>query len=278
MGVPVKEGEVTAGDIKTSYLEAGTGPELVLIHGSGGGAVNWYKVIGPLSEHFHLYAPDVVGFGESDKPDAPYDGPYLARWLLNFLDALELPRVNMVGESFGGAIALHFTHANPARVEKLVLVDAGAVGGWDSGISLLDTASMMFDHIMPTRGRVERNLRKIAVTESEEVEEPLIDYFHGVLQSDGAHNWFWQGRGNAIKAMPKEDLATIDTATLLLWGEDDELFPLGFAQDAEAIFPDAQLRVIAECKHTPHLDRPLEMVAEVLRFLEEGFDDTGNQA
>lgn len=107
----------------------------------------------------------------------------------------------------------------------------------------------------------------MAVTEPEEVEDPLIDYFYGVQKSDGGHNWFWQGRGSAIKAMPKEELATIEVPTLLLWGEDDELFPLSNAQEAEPVMPHAQLRILPDCEHTPHLDKPDETVAELIQFL-----------
>lgn len=268
IGVTVEEGLVDAGGINTAYLEAGAGPDLLLIHGSGGGAVNWYKVLGPLSRDFHVIAPDVVGFGESDKPDAPYDRPFLASWLKDFVDAIGVQSTHVVGESFGGAISLQFAHDYPERVDKLVLMDAGAVGGWEAEFALRDTVSMMLDHAFPTRGRVAKNLRGVAVGEPESIDDPLINYFYGVMHSDGAHHWFWQGRGSAIKAMPKEELAKIDVPTLLLWGEDDGYFPVSNAQAAMTVMPNAQLQVIPECEHSPHLDKPDEMLKAITRFLE----------
>ena len=268
MGVPVKEGQVEAGGIKTAYLETGAGPNLILVHGAGGGAVNWYKVIGPLSQHFHIIAPDVVGFGESDKPDAPYDRPYFAGWLKSFLDTIGVQKAHVAGGSQGGAISLQFTHDYPGRVNKLLLVDAGAVGGWEQEMDLLDTVSMMLDHTFPTRGRTKKRLQELAVTKPGDVDEALVDYFYGVLKMDGANNWFWQGRGAAVEAMPKEELATVNVPTLLLWGEDDEIFPLSNAQEAVPVMSNAQLQVFPECEHTPHLDEPDKLVEAFIQFLE----------
>ena len=128
INVPVEQREVTAGFIKTAYLSAGDGLQVVCLHGAGAGAVTWYPSIAALAEHFHVIVPNMVGYGESDKPNAAYDRPYFAVWLRDFLTALGISKAHIVGLSQGGAIALQFALENPEMVERLVLVDSGALG------------------------------------------------------------------------------------------------------------------------------------------------------
>jgi 4,5:9,10-diseco-3-hydroxy-5,9,17-trioxoandrosta-1(10),2-diene-4-oate hydrolase len=259
IGVPVTQGTVAAGRIQTSYLEAGGGPPLLLVHGASGGAVNWYKVIGLLSERFHVIAPDVVGFGESDKPSGAYDRPFYAAWLLSFVDALALQDTYLVGSSQGGAISLQFAHDHPHRVRKLVQLNAGATGNWDPENKMPAFLQMMFLHAYPTRWMM-RHLCKYMVYSMASFDEALVDYFYGVLKMPGARNWFWEGRGSAVAPMPKDELAEVTTETLLLWGEADPMFPLSAAQAAFSVMPNARLETFPKCGHLPYLDVPEKLV------------------
>ena len=120
---------VDAGGIKTNYLEAGAGPPVVLVHGSGPGVTayaNWRLTIPDLAPHFRVLAPDMAGFGFSDKPDVVAN---MARWvgqLTGFLDALGIERASVVGNSFGGGIGIRLAVDHPDRVDRLVLM--GSVG------------------------------------------------------------------------------------------------------------------------------------------------------
>lgn len=96
---PVIQGTVMAGSVKTTYLSSGAGQTLICLHGAGAGAVTWYPSIGVLSKHFHVIAPDIVGYGESDKPDASYDRVYFSKWLKDFLSALGIAKAHVVGLS-----------------------------------------------------------------------------------------------------------------------------------------------------------------------------------
>jgi 4,5:9,10-diseco-3-hydroxy-5,9,17-trioxoandrosta-1(10),2-diene-4-oate hydrolase len=79
IGVPVERETVSTEGLTTHYLKAGVGHPLLLVHGGGAGAIQWGPIIIPLARQFQIIAPDVVGYGESDKSNAPYDRPYLAR-------------------------------------------------------------------------------------------------------------------------------------------------------------------------------------------------------
>src|ERR1700733_15349177 len=115
-----------ANGIKTNYLEAGSGSPVVLIHGSGPGVTayaNWRLVLPVLAERFRVLAPDMAGFGFSERPEkADYGVDLWVEQLVGFLDALGIERASVVGNSFGGAIALRLAAHHPDRVGKLVLM------------------------------------------------------------------------------------------------------------------------------------------------------------
>ena len=123
--------DVEANGIRTNYLEAGSGDRhVVLVHGSGPGVTayaNWRGVLPVLGEQFHVVAPDMVGFGYSERPkDVTYRLDTWADQTVAVMDALGIGKAHLVGNSFGGAIALRLTTRHPDRVDKLVLM--GSVG------------------------------------------------------------------------------------------------------------------------------------------------------
>ena len=91
IGVPIERLSVQGAHIKTNYLSAGVGKPVILLHGgdAGAGGIRWYPVIGPLSACFRVIVPDVVGYGESDKPFASYDRSFFSAWLKNYPVGLE---------------------------------------------------------------------------------------------------------------------------------------------------------------------------------------------
>ena len=123
---------VDVGGIATNYHRAGDGPPVVLIHGSGPGVsawANWRLNLDALAEQNTVYAPDVVGFGFTDRPAG--FGYGMDAWrahLVGFADALGLDRFSLVGNSFGGALALSVATTVPDRVDRLVLMGAVGVG------------------------------------------------------------------------------------------------------------------------------------------------------
>ena len=95
----VEQSEVIAGKIRTACLSGEQGFPVVVLHGAGAGAVTWYPLIGAISKNFCVIAPDIVGYGESDKPNAAYDRPYFATWLKDFFSAMDISKAHIVGLS-----------------------------------------------------------------------------------------------------------------------------------------------------------------------------------
>ncbi len=117
---------VRAGGVMTNYHEAGSGPPVILIHGSGPGVsawANWRLVLPYLAERLHVFAYDQLGFGYTELPAEPRYG--LERWvdhLLAFMRAVGVPRAHLVGNSMGASVALAAAVTHPAAVERLVLM------------------------------------------------------------------------------------------------------------------------------------------------------------
>src|SRR5512140_2516120 len=115
---------LTIQGIRVHYLCAGDGgTTVILLHGGGVdcAALSWGGFLPELAENYRVIAPDLPGYGETDRPDVPYSMNYYIQFLAGFLDQLGTPCATLAGISMGGGIALGFALSNPARVEKLVL-------------------------------------------------------------------------------------------------------------------------------------------------------------
>ena len=114
-------------DRKIVYYEAGKGDVVILLHGLGADSHHWAHNIGPLAQKFRVIALDQIGYGKSDKPVMRYTVGNFADYLHGFMEALQIPKASLVGNSLGGWVALDFSIRHPSMVEKLVLVDAAGL-------------------------------------------------------------------------------------------------------------------------------------------------------
>ena len=248
----VEQREVTIGTIRTTYLLCGTGKPVIFLHGAGAGAVTWYPSITAISRNFQVIAPDIVGYGESDKPDAPYDRPYFSMWLKEFLQGLRISKAHIVGLSQGGAIGLQFAIENAEMVDKLVVVDSGGLGAKVSFWPLLGTIWM---NSFPSSMANRFNSRYI-LHQPINRDQNHSSYSIAVLKYKGGKNAFKQGRGSAVSKIPEALLKQISNETLIIWGKDDKLFPVEYGEAAAKIIPNAKLHVIEDAGHLPLMDQP----------------------
>jgi len=128
MNLEIESRWIKAGEVNTHYMVAGEGSPLILLHGGANDWSDWKLNIGPLSQYYRVYAPDLVGYGLSDGPKVEYSMSYFVDFLCNFTQALELKRASLAGYSLGGGIALGLALRFPDRVEKLVLADSMGLG------------------------------------------------------------------------------------------------------------------------------------------------------
>lgn len=256
--------------IRTNYHDVGSGEPVLLIHGSGPGVsawANWRLTLPALGERFRVVAPDVLGFGYTDRPeDARYD---LDRWtshLVGFLDALGLRRVSVVGNSFGGALALSLATRHADHVDRLVLM--GSVGVPFQLTEGLD-AVWGFEPSLP-------NMR--ALLDVFAYDRTLVDDDLARLRLDAATRPGVQEAYRAMFPAPRQagvDAMTIDEEliraiarpTLVVHGRDDRVIPLSNSLRLLELIEPAELHVFGRCGHwvqIEHADAFNRLVTEFL--------------
>ena len=259
----VEQKETTVESVKTAYLTAGSGYPVIFLHGAGAGAVTWYPSIGTVSEKFQVIVPDIVGYGESDKPNAPYDRPYFSKWLKGFLKELKISKAHIVGLSQGGAIALQFTIDNPEMVDKLILVDSAGLGAKVSFWALIGTIWMNnFPSFQANRFNSPFILHKPT---NRDPNHSL--YSIAVLKEKGGKNAFRQGRGSAVTKISIELLQQIKNETLIIWGENDKLFPIEYGEMATKFISNSKFHSIQNAGHLPFMDQPAIFNKTLMDFL-----------
>jgi 4,5:9,10-diseco-3-hydroxy-5,9,17-trioxoandrosta-1(10),2-diene-4-oate hydrolase len=267
---------VTAGGVRMRYWCAGEqGSPILLLHALACSADFWARVMAPLSKRHRVFALDLVGFGLSDKPDASYTAAYLAGTVRNFLDALGLERVHLVGNSMGGAVALQFARDYPARLDHLVLVCAAGLGHAVGAGPRLLSVPVLGEFLAKPRRRTSRRVIEACVHDRSVVPEVLVEsvYHHG--KSDGAVTSLLRTLRSFIRLggqradVIEENRAAfprLAVPTLVLWGERDRMIPADYL-DAVTHIPGVKVSSFASCGHYPQLEVPGEFCREVLGFL-----------
>jgi pimeloyl-ACP methyl ester carboxylesterase len=247
-----------AGGIKTNYLEAGEGEHVVLIHGSGPGVTsyaNWRLVIPSLAEDFHVVAPDMVGFGYSDRPAGVEYG--LQTWAdqtLGLMDSLEIERANLVGNSFGGAIALRIAARNPDRVGKLVLM-----GSMGVSFPITEGLERVWGY-EPSLENMKRVLDVFAYSRALVNDELAQVRYEGSIQpgfQEAFSAMFPPPRQRWVEAMatPEEELRALPHRALIVHGREDRVIPLANSYRLEELLDRADLAVFSRCGHWSMIER-----------------------
>ncbi|WP_310408579.1 alpha/beta fold hydrolase [Nocardia kruczakiae] len=262
--------------ITTHYHDAGDGPVVLLIHGSGPGVTahaNWRPVFPALSQNFRVVAPDMLGFGYTAIPEGTNFTMDTWLWhLTGFLDALDIDECAIVGNSFGGAVALHLTARRPERVRRVVLMGS-------SGISFPLTSGLeAVWGYEPSREAMREMLRLFAFRD-DLVGDDLVEDRYQASVRPGVHEaysaMFPPPRQNGIDALalPETAFADITCETLLIHGRDDRVVPVDVSIRLAELLPRARLHVIPECGHWVQIEKADEFRTLVLDFL--GTDLTG---
>ncbi len=269
---------ITTRRLRLSILEAGDGPPVLALHGLGATKGSFLPTIAALSGRFRVIALDLPGFGDSDKPiGAAYDPPFFARACIDLLDALELDRVHLVGNSLGGRIALEIVLRHPDRVERVALLAPSLA--WRRARHLVPLVRLTRPELglvqLAPRPMVEGIVRRL-IPDAEQgwVAAGVDEFLRAYLTPAGRAAFYAAARHIYLDEPHGQDgfwprLATLQRDALFVWGRRDRLVPLAFARHVATALPHAaQLEL--DCGHVPQIERPEQTHTALNAFLSNG--------
>jgi pimeloyl-ACP methyl ester carboxylesterase len=242
-----------------TMLRGGAGRPLLMLHGAGG-AGTWLPYMADLAARHDVIVPEHPGFGQSDTPEWLDTIPDLANFYLDFLDQLDLNNVDLVGHSLGGWIAAELAARNSSRLASLTLVAAAGihVKGVAQVDSFLQNDEQRVRDFFHDPKRADEMLKHLARPELEDI---------SLKNRTTTAKLIWQPRG--YDPHLHKWLHRIEVPTLLIWGDDDRLFPKDYAFAYQRLIPGSKVAIIPECGHLPQAEQRQAFVAAL-----EGFFDT----
>ena len=284
---------VELGSLRVHHMHGGRGPAVLFIHGLGSsGYMEWRRNLEPAATRHRVFAPDLPGYGRTDKPRARYAVPYFARFIVRYMDDRGLRSAALVGASLGGRVALEVALERPRLARKLVLVNTLGLGRPQVRVAQmayglvtiprLGEAMMGFarDALTWAPRRVIRRFAARYSGASVDMTETLDDAYLSDLRDMYAADGYSGAYLSTIRSLvnPRamfgghhdvtRRLNELRIPVQLIWGADDPLFPLAHAERAQSLIDRASLAVIPGAGHTPQAERPEEFNRVLHRFLD----------
>lgn len=254
---------IQAADLATNIHDTGVDPgggTVLLIHGSGPGVsawANWRLTIPALAERFRVIAPDIVGFGYTQRDANRYTLDGWTAHALGVLDALEIERAHVVGNSFGGTLALSLAIRHPDRVARLGLM--GAVGVPFPITPGLDAVWGYEPSVEAMRALLEI----FTFAPNPQIDELAELRYRASIQPGFQESFaamFPAPRQRALDAMTHDidDVRRISAPTMIFHGREDRVIPLSCSLHLLDLIPDAQLHVFGRCGHWTQIEHAEE--------------------
>jgi pimeloyl-ACP methyl ester carboxylesterase len=287
----LRDGYLKLGGLTLHHTWGGAGSPIVFIHGLGSsGYIEWRFNLAYFARRHRVFAPDLPGFGRSDKPaSARYGIPYFARTVNRYMANRRLTGATVVGTSMGGRVALEVALAYPSRVGRLVVVNSLGLGR----PKLQPYYPMM---LMPRLGEtllggvkhglrwapspVIRSLAARFIGARGDLEKTMSDEYLDDLREMYAAEGYPGAYLASVRsiASPRSFLGALDVTrrldrikapVLIIWGANDPLFPLEQATRAHQLLPTSKLAVIEGAGHTPQAERPDDFNRHLAAFLKD---------
>lgn len=280
---------IQLGSLRVHHMHGGRGTPVLFIHGLGSsGYMEWRFNLEFAAARHRVYAPDLPGFGRTEKPRARYGVAYFARFIDRYMEDRGLRSAAIVGASLGGRIALELALKYPKRVRRLVLANALGLGRPNVQLSYglltlprVGEAFMKFagDAVrMAPRQMIRRVAARYAGASGDLKRTMDDDYFTNLRElyaADGYPDAYLATIRSLVtpKALLAADhdlskrLGAIKVPVQLIWGDSDPLFPLSHAVNAHRLIPQSRLAVLEGAGHTPQAERPEEFNRVLENFL-----------
>lgn len=248
---------------------------LLMLHGIAGSSQTWIPVMELLQADYTVIAPDFLGHGHSAKPVADYSLGNFASLMRDLLTVLGLDRATVIGQSFGGGVAMQFAYQFPDQCERLVLVDAGGLGrevNWILRLVTLPATEYVMPVLFPALARkwgdhVARFADRVGLRSVPARE--IWRSYRSLTDSESRRAFIRTMRsvidpgGQSVSAIDRLYLAE-RTPLLIVWGEKDRIIPISHAYQAAKVVPNSRLEVMPGVGHFPQAEDPATFV-EILR-------------
>ncbi|GAA0246861.1 alpha/beta fold hydrolase [Marinomonas primoryensis] len=263
---------VLASNHKTAYFECGDGEPLLLLHGSGPGVsgwTNWNGVLDELGESYHVFVPDIAGFGFTEfREGTEYDIKFWVNHLVEFMDAVGIKQASLIGNSFGGAVGIGLALFAPDRLKKLILLGtpagtfmqtAGLAGAWRYEPSESNMRALMelfpYNKALITDELVTSRYEASARAGSQEALRKLLP-----KPNDEGET--------LVKGFPVGALQKITAPTLVLHGREDRVVPLECGLRLVEYIPNADLFIFGQCGHWVQTEQRQKFLNTVNAFID----------
>jgi 4,5:9,10-diseco-3-hydroxy-5,9,17-trioxoandrosta-1(10),2-diene-4-oate hydrolase len=277
---PIERKLVETETIRLSYLAAGDGLPMVLLHGIGNSAADWRWVIPRLAKFYRVYALDWPGSGDSTVPARDCSPAFFEDTLLGFLDAARIRDPILVGNSLGGLVSVRAAAAEPSRFPALVLVDSAGLGREVHAsqqlvaIRGIGEAGMAWG-LTPPGSRQRAWLRaELLFHRLRHVPPEWFEEQQRLALRPGFLRTWLEALRTVVGPEGQREilldlLAELTMPALVVWGKRDRVVPLKHAHEAVSRLARGELAVIPDCGHVPHIEQPERFAQAVLGFLEE---------
>ena len=271
-GIPATQRQLQLTGVSTTVLEGGDGPPVVLLHGPGGNAAHWMRVIPDLVTTHRVVAPDLPGQGASEVADGTLEADRVLAWLGELIASTCPSPPALVGYALGGAIAARFASDHSARLSRLVLVDTLGLSPFqpapEFGVALNDflthpterTHDRLWQHcafdLDSVRQRMGERWEPFKAYNVDRARAPSVQAALGALMELFG-----------LPAIPSADLARIAVPTTLIWGRHDLATRLPIAEAASSRYG-WPLHVIEHAADDPPLEQPEALVRALRAALE----------
>src|SRR5262249_51075404 len=260
------------------YETHGAGDPLLCIHGFGASLYTWRFLVEPLSKNHQLILVDLKGAGNSPKPaDNHYSTQDHADLLYDLIQDLDLRKLTLIGNSFGGALALLLTimlteRGELDRLKSLILIDAGAYKEYIPpyvkilSVPLIGWAAI---NLTPPRCSVKMILKR-AYYDPRKITAQQVDAYAAAIAAPGGRHALLETGKQIVPpnfGQLVQKYKDIRVPTLIVWGKQDGVIPLVVGELLHQAIPNSTLRVIELCGHVPEEEKPDEAISLLLEFL-----------
>lgn len=244
---------------KFKYIEQGEGEVLLLLHGLFGALSNWKDVLNHFSQKYKVVIPLMPIF-EMNILKLSVEG--LSNYIYDFMEYKGFKRVNFLGNSLGGHVALVFIKKHPELVHSLILT--GSSGLYENA----------FGDSYPRKGDKQYLRDRISLTfyDPKSTTDELVDEVHSTLQDKGKVLRLLTMAKSAIRHNMRKDIPNFTLPVCLIWGKQDTITPLNVGEEFNTLFPDSELHIIDECGHAPMMEQPEQFNRIATQFYNKLFN------